>query len=40
MFIVQDNKNAEKELMRQISKSDFSNMKIFGQFNLGFIIAG
>jgi len=35
-----DNKTAEKELMRQISKKDFSNMKIFGQFNLGFIIAG
>ena len=26
--------------MRQISKSDFANMKIYGQFNLGFVIAG
>jgi len=35
-----DNKTAEKELNRQISKTDFRKMKIFGQFNLGFIIAG
>ena len=37
---LQDNKTAEKELNRQISKTDFRKMKIFGQFNLGFIIAG
>jgi len=35
-----DNKTAEKELQRQISKADFSEMSIFGQFNLGFIIVG
>ena len=35
-----ENKTAEKELQRQISKSDFKDMTIFGQFNLGFIIVG
>jgi len=35
-----DNKSAEAELQKQIQKSDFANMKIFGQFNLGFLITG
>lgn len=35
-----ENKTAEKELQRQISKSNFKDMSIFGQFNLGFIIVG
>ena len=33
------NKDAEDELGRNISKDMFNNMKILGQFNLGFIIA-
>ena len=36
----EENKTAEKELQRQISKTDFKAMQIFGQFNLGFIIVG
>jgi len=35
-----DNKSAESELDRQISKSDFARMQIYGQFNLGFLIVG
>ncbi|EGD81834.1 Pms2 protein [Salpingoeca rosetta] len=31
--------DAEKELSTQISKDDFSDMQVIGQFNLGFIIA-
>ncbi|KAK0645545.1 hypothetical protein B0T16DRAFT_509308 [Cercophora newfieldiana] len=31
--------NAEEKLSLKISKSDFANMKIVGQFNLGFILA-
>ncbi|XP_037557484.2 LOW QUALITY PROTEIN: mismatch repair endonuclease PMS2-like [Dermacentor silvarum] len=34
-----DNAAAENELSRQISKDMFEEMKIIGQFNLGFIIA-
>ncbi|KAI0025532.1 DNA mismatch repair protein MutL [Xylariomycetidae sp. FL0641] len=34
-----DADDAEDKLSLTISKSDFSNMKIIGQFNLGFIIA-
>merc|ERR1712029_299182 len=34
------NDTAEAELAKQIGKSDFERMTIFGQFNLGFIIAG
>ncbi|GFR30840.1 mismatch repair endonuclease PMS2 [Trichonephila clavata] len=33
-----ENQNAEEELKKEISKEDFSCMKIIGQFNLGFII--
>lgn len=33
-----DNKNAEDELKKHILKSDFKNMSIIGQFNLGFIV--
>lgn len=33
------NKTAEEELQKQITKTDFANMEIIGQFNLGFIIA-
>lgn len=33
------NKTAEQELQKQISKHMFKEMKIIGQFNLGFIIA-
>ncbi|XP_064388843.1 mismatch repair endonuclease PMS2-like isoform X2 [Halichondria panicea] len=32
------NKDAENELRKEIRKSDFSKMKVLGQFNLGFII--
>eukprot|EP00092_Neocalanus_flemingeri_P020745 GFUD01022480.1.p1 GENE.GFUD01022480.1~~GFUD01022480.1.p1 ORF type:complete len:889 (+),score=246.43 GFUD01022480.1:99-2765(+) len=35
-----DNKNAEAELQKQIQKSDFANMEVYGQFNLGFMITG
>eukprot|EP00090_Calanus_glacialis_P021334 TRINITY_DN32913_c0_g1_i1.p1 TRINITY_DN32913_c0_g1~~TRINITY_DN32913_c0_g1_i1.p1 ORF type:complete len:926 (-),score=337.38 TRINITY_DN32913_c0_g1_i1:128-2905(-) len=35
-----DNKNAEAELQKQIQKTDFAEMEIFGQFNLGFLITG
>ena len=35
-----DNTAAEAELAKEIGKSDFEQMKIFGQFNLGFIITG
>ncbi|ORX97206.1 hypothetical protein K493DRAFT_336648 [Basidiobolus meristosporus CBS 931.73] len=34
-----DNEKAESILERVISKSDFLNMQVVGQFNLGFIIA-
>ncbi|XP_074649562.1 mismatch repair endonuclease PMS2-like [Tubulanus polymorphus] len=34
-----DNKNAEEELAKQVSKDMFSKMEVLGQFNLGFIIA-
>ena len=34
-----DNKTAEEELQRKISKDMFAKMEILGQFNLGFIIA-
>ncbi|XP_054722911.1 mismatch repair endonuclease PMS2-like [Uloborus diversus] len=33
-----DNVVAEEELKKEISKEDFSRMKIIGQFNLGFIV--
>ncbi|GFY69738.1 mismatch repair endonuclease PMS2 [Trichonephila inaurata madagascariensis] len=33
-----ENQNAEEELKKEISKEDFSSMKIIGQFNLGFIL--
>lgn len=33
------NKNAEAELQKEISKDCFAKMEILGQFNLGFIIA-
>ncbi|XP_002004786.4 mismatch repair endonuclease PMS2 [Drosophila mojavensis] len=32
------NKNAEAELQKEITKADFKRMQIIGQFNLGFII--
>ncbi|EFA00116.2 mismatch repair endonuclease PMS2 isoform X2 [Tribolium castaneum] len=32
------NKSAEEELRKHISKEDFANMDVIGQFNLGFII--
>ena len=35
-----DNSNAEAELQKQIKKTDFADMKIYGQFNLGFLITG
>jgi len=35
-----ENSNAEAELQKQIKKTDFANMKVFGQFNLGFLITG
>ncbi|KAH8839136.1 hypothetical protein MCOR27_007436 [Pyricularia oryzae] len=34
-----DTENAEQKLSLTITKSDFAQMKIIGQFNLGFIIA-
>ncbi|KAI1324968.1 DNA mismatch repair protein MutL, partial [Xylariaceae sp. FL0255] len=34
-----DAEDAEEKLSLTISKSDFANMKIIGQFNLGFILA-
>lgn len=34
-----ENESAESELRKQLKKSDFRNMYICGQFNLGFIIA-
>jgi len=35
-----ENATAEEELRKEFSKEDFLKMNIFGQFNLGFIIAG
>ena len=35
-----ENNNAEEELRKEINKKDFLKMKIYGQFNRGFIIAG
>ena len=35
-----DNNSAETELRKQLQKTDFAEMKIYGQFNLGFIITG
>ena len=35
-----ENRSAEEELNKQIQKSDFAKMEIFGQFNLGFLIVG
>ena len=35
-----ENRSAEEELSKQIQKSDFAQMEIFGQFNLGFLIVG
>jgi len=35
-----ENSNAEAELQKQIKKTDFAEMKVFGQFNLGFLITG
>ncbi|XP_067672936.1 mismatch repair endonuclease PMS2-like [Haliotis asinina] len=35
----QDNKSAEEELQREITKDMFAKMEIIGQFNLGFIMA-
>ena len=35
-----DNNVAEKELRKEIQKDDFLKMKIYGQFNCGFIIVG
>ncbi|KAJ8974600.1 hypothetical protein NQ317_019345 [Molorchus minor] len=37
-LIPENNKDAEEELEKQISKSDFGKMEILGQFNLGFIV--
>lgn len=34
----ESNKSAEEELRKHISKDDFANMAIIGQFNLGFIV--
>ncbi len=36
----EENTSAEAELDRQLSKSDFASMSIYGQFNLGFLIVG
>jgi DNA mismatch repair ATPase MutL len=36
----EENTSAEAELDRQLSKSDFASMAIYGQFNLGFLIVG
>ena len=33
-----DQKKAEEELNKKISKTDFCKMSVIGQFNLGFII--
>merc|ERR1719365_75618 len=35
-----ENSSAEEELNKQIKKTDFARMEIFGQFNLGFLIVG
>ena len=35
-----DNETAEEELAKEFHRDDFRRMTIFGQFNLGFIIAG
>jgi DNA mismatch repair ATPase MutL len=35
----EESSSAEEELRKEISKSDFTQMRIIGQFNLGFIIA-
>ena len=35
-----ENGSAEEELNKQIKKTDFARMEIFGQFNLGFLIVG
>ena len=35
-----ENGTAEEELNKQIKKTDFARMEIFGQFNLGFLIVG
>ena len=34
-----ENGNAEAELRKEIKKQDFLSMKVYGQFNKGFIIA-
>ena len=36
----EENDTAQQELMKEISKEDFATMRLFGQFNRGFIIAG
>jgi len=36
----EQNSTAEQELEKEIKKTDFERMRIYGQFNLGFIIAG
>ena len=35
-----ENNIAEEELQKEIKKGDFLNMKVYGQFNRGFIVAG
>lgn len=35
----EESSTAEEELRKEVSKSDFSQMRVIGQFNLGFIIA-
>ena len=35
-----ENETAEEELRKEFNREDFRGMNIFGQFNLGFIIAG
>ena len=35
-----ENETAEQELRKEFHQDDFRRMQIFGQFNLGFIIAG
>jgi len=35
-----DNKSAEAELQKQIKKTEFAKMQVYGQFNLGFILTG
>ncbi|GFT12521.1 mismatch repair endonuclease PMS2 [Nephila pilipes] len=37
-IVPSENQNAEEELKKEISKENFSDMKVIGQFNLGFII--